>query len=29
MDRAKVTNLVNKIPKFCGQDEEIQLEEFV
>jgi hypothetical protein len=29
MDSAEVTILVNKIPKFSGQDEEIQLEEFV
>jgi hypothetical protein len=29
MDPAKVKNLINKIPKFIGQNEEIQLEEFV
>jgi hypothetical protein len=29
MNTAQASNLVNNIPKFCGQKEEIQLEEFV
>jgi hypothetical protein len=29
MNTAEASNLVNKIPKFSGQKEEIQLEEFV
>jgi hypothetical protein len=29
MNPAKVKNLINKIPKFIGQNEEIQLEEFL
>jgi predicted metal-dependent RNase len=29
MDTTQVTSLVNKIPRFSGQKEEIQLEEFV
>jgi len=29
MKTAKASNLVNNIPKFSGQKEEIQLEEFV
>jgi hypothetical protein len=29
MNTAKVSSLVSKIPKFSGQNEEIQLDEFV